>query len=62
MPITKYDYDAFENEMRKSLAIPMPHLDDVIDFIRRNLDPDDVFSDNQLENWAEKNGFVKEDT
>ena len=36
-------------------------LNSAIDYIQRNLDPDDVFSDKDLETWAENNGYKKEE-
>lgn len=35
-------------------------LDEAITWIADNLEPDDVFPNNQLERLAESNGFVKE--
>ena len=35
-------------------------LDNAIEWIGENLQPEDVFSEKELERWAESNGFVKE--
>jgi hypothetical protein len=35
-------------------------LQQSIDFIKKYLDPDDVFDDKILESWAESNGYSKE--
>lgn len=35
-------------------------LDSAIDWIKSNLNPDDVFDESDLEAWAEANGYVKE--
>ena len=35
-------------------------LDEAIDWVSRNLSPEDVFSAKELEAWAENNGFTKE--
>ena len=35
-------------------------LDEVIDWISKNMNPDDVFSAKDLENWAEGEGYTKE--
>lgn len=35
--------------------------DDVIDYVKRNYHPADVFDTDELKNWAENNGFVEED-
>ena len=31
---------------------------EILEFIRRNYTPDDVFTPDQLEGWAAENGFV----
>jgi len=46
-----------DDEFHDVLASRLPTLDDVLDFIRRNCDPDDVFDDKQLEQWATKHGW-----
>jgi len=35
-------------------------LENAIDWIKNNLSPDDVFSQKDLESWAEDNKYVKE--
>jgi len=37
-------------------------IDDIyiIEYIRDNFIPDQIFSTNQLEDWAEENGWVKD--
>lgn len=35
-------------------------LDNAIDWIGSNLEPDDIFAEKKLEEWALRNGFVKE--
>ena len=35
-------------------------LEDSIDWIKDNLEPEDVFSKQQLREWATENGFVEE--
>ncbi len=35
-------------------------LDNAIEWIQSQLDPDDVFTEKQLENWAESNGYTKD--
>ena len=34
-------------------------LDDVVNWISSNMEPDEVFPKSDLELWAEKNNFVK---
>ena len=42
-------------------VIPRSILDDAIDWISKNLNPDDVFKASDLDSWAEDNGYVKKD-
>ena len=35
--------------------------DDVIDYVKRNYSPADVFDTQELKNWAENNGYVEEE-
>jgi len=37
-------------------------LDNIIDWIKNNLMPEDVFSKNALADWARENGYVHEST
>ena len=34
-------------------------LDDIIDWIGKNLDPEDVFREKLLKEWAESNGYIE---
>ena len=34
--------------------------DEIIDYVGRNMRPEDVFDDDQLREWALYNGFVEE--
>lgn len=55
---------AFSDMMKgevTEISIGTGALDSAIDWISHNLDPQEVFSDKDLEYWAEKNGFKKED-
>ncbi len=36
-------------------------LEDILTWIQTHLSPEEVFTDDQLNEWAEKNGLVKED-
>jgi len=40
--------------------LPQYPLDEAIDWIQNNLDPDDVFTEQQLRDWAEASGFVED--
>ncbi len=35
--------------------------EDIIDWVKINLDPGDVFNDYELIEWAKDNGFVEEE-
>jgi len=39
--------------------LPSSLLENAIDFISTNLNPDDVFPIKDLETWAEENGYEK---
>lgn len=36
-------------------------LDEIVYWISENLEPEDVFDNNELEAWAEDNGWAKEE-
>jgi hypothetical protein len=36
-------------------------VDDAIDVIQRSFSPDEIFEASELEEWAEDNGYVKEE-
>lgn len=33
---------------------------DAVDWVADNLEPDEVYDDNALQEWAENNGYIKE--
>lgn len=35
-------------------------LDEAVEWVSKNMDPDDVFTQAQLEEWAKHNGFIEE--
>ena len=41
-------------------VMPQDLLGDAIDWISANLSPEDVFSVNELEEWAYENGYAEE--
>jgi hypothetical protein len=59
MPTGTQDKD-FANQMVDHLIVSVAALDAAIEWVGKNLNPDDVFSSNDLEAWAENNGYVKE--
>lgn len=54
MPTAKQDRDFAE-----AIVSPSMLLENAIEWIVRNLEPEDVFSETVLEKWAEANGYVK---
>jgi len=50
----------FADYMNRHTTVSAPMVDDVIDYIRNNLDPHEVFQTGQLEQWASENGFIRE--
>jgi hypothetical protein len=52
-----------QDEQFAKLIIPSPEglLDELINWISKNLNPDDVFPTKDLENWAEGEGYKKEE-
>lgn len=36
------------------------HHDDLSEWIQENKKPEDIFTERQLEKWAEENGYIKE--
>lgn len=49
-----------DKEFRDAL-VSTRMLEEAIDWIRSNLEPDDVFTQNSLEAWAENNGYVRDE-
>lgn len=47
-----------EDEAFLSHVISSTLLEDSIEWIKSNLNPEEVFDDGQLKIWAEENGFV----
>jgi hypothetical protein len=60
--------DPIKQKIIKSLGEIAPHIeqmeeqafDEMIKCIRDNLPPEDVFTNAQLEKWAEANGYVQD--
>lgn len=50
-----------ENKAFVDSIFPQYPLDEAIDWIQNNLEPEDVFSDEKLKEWAENSGFVKDE-
>lgn len=47
-----------ENNDFVNAILPRYFLDDAIEWIQENMNPEDVFSDEKLKEWAENNGLV----
>lgn len=43
------------------LIKPSSLLDDALDWIRDNLSPERVFDESELEDWAKRNGFKRDE-
>lgn len=52
--------ELLEEEVREALVFDDASFQRFVDWMEKNLDPNDVFTEDQLEKWATENGFVKE--
>jgi hypothetical protein len=60
MPTQKErDFQSIMNS-EVTTEVSVDALSNAIDFISSNYDPDDIFSQKDLEAWAENNGYIKE--
>jgi hypothetical protein len=59
MPSSAQDQE-FASQMESHVTVSKNALDEATEWIGKNLNPDDVFSDKALANWAESNGYIKE--
>ena len=50
---------ATENDNFKKALFPDWPLDDVVDWIKANMEPEDVFTETALESWAEQNEYAR---
>ena len=50
-----------ENKDFVSNLLPNYLLDDAIEWIKTNLEPEDVFSEERLSSWAIDMGYIKSD-
>ena len=50
-----------QNDQFRSFLIPDELLDNSIEWIADNMEPEDVFGEARLTQWAEANGYKKED-
>jgi hypothetical protein len=55
---TSYNDDANFRDFIRSLLVPDAILEEAIEWIKKNLDPEDVFDKSDLEIWAETNDYV----
>jgi hypothetical protein len=61
MTIARYQRDEFAEHLKKRTTIEYPDLEDFVDWIRDNLEPEEVFNEHNLESWAESNGRISVD-
>lgn len=62
MPTQREDSE-FAEVMRDSVdevKMSSSSLDNAIDWISNHMNPDEIFSEKQLKEWAESNGYTKE--
>jgi hypothetical protein len=52
-------FTSYTNEVFIGSIIGNDLLDKVVEYIRDNLRPEDIFEDDELEEWAKDSGFVK---
>lgn len=50
---------AANNKKFADALLPQYLLDEAISWIKSNMNPDEVFDESQLEEWAENNDFVR---
>jgi hypothetical protein len=53
----RFTWQQEEDFLKASLTFS---LEDATEWIRKNLPPEEVFEQKDLERWAEENGFIKE--
>ena len=44
----------------KDAIVPSSLLEEAIEWIKSNMEPEDVFNDDDLKTWAEDSGYTKE--
>jgi hypothetical protein len=54
MTTSRQDKEFVESVISRTL------LEDAIDWIKSNMSPGDVFSDSDLADWADSNGYIKD--
>lgn len=59
--IPRWRREEFSSFIKDRTTIEFPVLEDLIDYVKDNLSPEEVFDENDLEGWAEKHGFRKDD-
>ncbi len=47
-----------DEDFKKSIFSSNDFLEESIKWIGKNMNPDDVFDDEKLKNWAEENDFI----
>lgn len=52
---------SFGEHIKENQNVDLTLLDKTIDWMRENISPEEVFTDEQLETWAENNGYVKKE-
>lgn len=55
--MSKQNASKFQSEVVEENILQM--YEDALEFMRKNLEPQDIFPDNELRAWAKDNGFVE---
>lgn len=58
MSTTRRQGDQFDAHMKDGLKL---ELESALEWIKENLTPEQVFDQDELEEWATSNGFVEEE-
>lgn len=58
MPKVKFNSHANQQFIKELVGDDL--LDRAVEYIKDNIRPEDIFSEEELGEWAEDNGFVKE--
>lgn len=59
MPTSRQITDFNQSVVWPNMGVKDSIVDDAVTWVGANLQPEDIFSETQLEKWAEANGYVK---
>ena len=61
MAISYRDEKHFRDFMDDEISVNLPSLESVIEWIAKNMVASEVFSADHLKDWAEDNGYAREE-